>query len=139
MSLLRLAPAWLLALVMIAAQPATAEDPGTSIRTVIQDQLSAFQDNDVATAFGFAAPSIQQKFGSPEDFGQMVKQGYPMVWRPRSHQMGRLLETAAGLVQLVVFEDGNGRLYEAGYLMEQIDGAWRIAGVHLRAMPGAGA
>ncbi len=139
MSLLRLAPAWLLALVMIVAQPATAEDPGTSIRTVIQDQLSAFQDNDVATAFGFAAPSIQQKFGSPEDFGQMVKRGYPMVWRPRSHQMGKLLETAAGLVQLVVFEDGNGRLYEAGYLMEQIDGAWRIAGVHLRAMPGAGA
>lgn len=139
MSTVRLVCVWLgLSLALLQA-PALAEEPADTIQTVIQGQLSAFQDNDVETAFGFAAPSIQQKFGSPEVFGQMVQQGYPMVWRPRSYTMSDLLETDAGLVQLVVFEDGAGRLYEAGYLMQEVDGDWRIAGVHLRALPGAGA
>ena len=125
-------------LLILAALPVRAGDRDTDIRGVIENQLSAFQANDLETAFSFASPTIQQKFGNPKIFGQMVQSGYPMVWRPSSHRMSDLLETQAGLVQLVIFEDALGRLHEAGYLMQMIDGVWKINGVHVRKMPGVG-
>ena len=115
-----------------------AEDDSAAIQSVIQSQLDAFQANDLDTAFGFASPTIQQKFGSPETFGQMVRNGYPMVWRPASRQWQKLVQTDAGPVQVVLFEDANGRLHEAGYLMQQINGIWRINGVNVRKAPGVG-
>ncbi|MEM0988254.1 MAG: DUF4864 domain-containing protein [Pseudomonadota bacterium] len=125
--------------ILLFVAPAHAEEPADSIQSVIEDQLSAFQQNDAATAFQFASPSIQSKFGNAETFARMVQQGYPMVWRPRSHRMGELLQTEVGPVQVVVFEDTSGRLYEAGYLMQEVDGVWRINGVKLRALPALGA
>jgi len=124
--------------------PARAEGPAGpvgaegAIKSVIERQLQAFQANDLETAFGFASPTIQRKFATPENFGRMVQQGYPMVWRPARYRMVRLVETAMGLVQVVMFEDAAGRLHEAAYLMRQVDGVWRIDGVQLRRMPGVG-
>lgn len=130
----------LAALILVAAQPGTAraDEPGDTIRSVIEGQLSAFQANDLDGAFAFASPTIQQKFGDPQNFGQMVRSGYPMVWRPARHEMLELLETPSGLVQVVLFEDSAGGLHEAGYLMQMIDGEWRINGVHVRRRPGVG-
>ena len=125
--------------VLSAAPGVRADEPQDSIRMVIEDQLAAFQRNDLETAFSFASPTIQQKFGSPQNFGQMVQNGYPMVWRPARHEMLDLVETDFGPVQVVLFEDAFGRLHEAGYLMKQIDGIWRINGVHVRKAPGVGA
>jgi len=119
--------------------PVRAEEPADAIQSVIERQLSAFRANDLETAFGFASPSIQQKFGDPQRFGRMVETGYPMVWRPARHQMLDLVQTEMGPVQVVLFQDQRGRLHEAGYLMQQIDGIWRINGVKLRALPAAGA
>lgn len=115
-----------------------ADDTSAQIQSVIQNQLDAFQANDLETAFGFASPTIQQKFGSAETFGNMVRNGYPMVWRPARHQWQKLVQTDAGPVQVVLFEDAYGRLHEAGYLMQLIDGIWRINGVHVRDAPGVG-
>lgn len=131
------------ALVMVTALltaplTARADDSSTQIQSVIQNQLNAFQANDLETAFGFASPTIQQKFGNAETFGNMVRNGYPMVWRPASHQWQQLVQTDAGPVQVVLFEDAYGRLHEAGYLMQLIDGIWRINGVHVREAPGVG-
>lgn len=131
----------MLCLATVWAVPASAQDDATrdpAIEQVIQQQLSAFQANDLDTAFSFASPTIQEKFGSSERFGQMVEMGYPMVWRPSRYQMQRIVQTEMGPVQVVLFEDGAGRLHEAGYLMQQIDGVWRINGVKLRALPGVG-
>jgi len=132
--------AGVLLLIGIATNPFTvrADDASSAIQSVIQNQLDAFQANDLDTAFGFASPTIQQKFGSAETFGRMVKNGYPMVWRPASRQWQQLVQTDAGPVQVVLFEDANGRIHEAGYLMQQIDGIWRINGVHVRKAPGVG-
>lgn len=121
-----------------APSPARAQDDAVAIQSVIQSQLDAFQANDLETAFGFASPTIQQKFGSPETFGRMVQNGYPMVWRPASRQWQKLVQTDAGPVQVVLFEDASGRLHEAGYLMQLVDGIWRINGVHVRQAPGVG-
>lgn len=119
--------------------PLRAEEPNNSIEAVIESQIQAFQRKDVAAAFTHASPTIQQKFGDAQTFGRMVEMAYPMVWQPRRHEMRQLVQTDFGPVQVVLFEDASGQLHEAGYLMQRIDGVWRINGVKLRALPGVGA
>lgn len=121
-----------------ASKHAQADGHSGAIQTVIESQLNAFKANDLKTAFTFASPNIQGIFKSPERFGRMVKNGYPMVWRPVRYRMGELLSTGAGPVQLVFFEDNSGVIHEAGYLMQEVDGIWRINGVHVRKQPGVG-
>lgn len=135
-----LLPLFAIALIVGAwvATPARADEPGDSIRSVIESQIAAFRANDLEGAYAFASPMIQKKFGNPQFFGQMVETGYPMIWRPSRYEMLRLEETPSGLVQVVLFEDATGRLHEAGYLMELLDGKWRINGVHVRHRPGVG-
>ena len=128
-----------LLLALAVVRPVAADEPADSIRAVIERQIAAFQRNDLSEAFGYAAPGIQAIFRTPENFGRMVETGYPMVWRPARYSMQDLSETPEGLVQTVLFEDRNGRLHEAAYLMREVDGAWRIAGVWLNALPGVGA
>ena len=126
---------------MIVAQargPALAGEPADSVRAVIVSQLDAMQADDPVAAFAHASPTIQSKFGTPEGFRHMVETGYPMIWRPARYEMLALAETAAGLAQTVLFQDREGRLYEAAYEMQLIDGVWRINGVSLRALPGIG-
>ena len=132
--------ALLTALMMILAPLSLrAEEPGDSIQAVIADQIAAFQANDVERAFTHASPNIQRIFRTPKRFGQMVQQGYPMVWRPARYQWLKIVQTDSGPVQVVLFEDQSGRLHEAGYLMQQVDGVWRINGVKLRELAGIGA
>jgi hypothetical protein len=131
-----LVAAMLLALAIV--RPVAADEPADSVQAVIERQIDAFQRNDLAEAFGYAAPGIQSTFRTPENFGRMVETGYPMVWRPARYSMLDLSETPDGLMQTVLFEDRNGRLHEAAYLMLEVDGAWRIAGVWLTTLPGVG-
>ena len=130
-----------IAMVSSNTRIATSADDsaGTAIALVIERQISAFQKNDLQRAFSYASPTIQKKFGTPEVFGKMVEMGYPMVWRPSRWQMVKLVDTSHGLVQVVLFVDESGREYEAGYLMQQIDGRWRVNGVHVRRRPSVGA
>ena len=125
-------------LILTASLTARADEPGDSIQAVISDQIAAFQANDVDRAFTHASPNIQKIFQTPKRFGQMVRQGYPMVWRPARYQWLKIVQTDSGPVQVVLFEDQSGRLHEAGYLMQQIDGIWRINGVKLREVDGVG-
>ena len=138
---------WRLALVLWpslawgqAMQPADdigGADRGT-IRSVIGDQMAAFRRDDAAAAFGFAAPSIQEMFGSPERFMTMVRDGYQAVYRPAEVRFGELVRIEGRLTQLVhvVGPDGVPRL--ALYFMErQPDGAWRVSGCVLAAGQGA--
>ena len=123
---------------LAAALPAPAEEPADSIQAVIVSQIGALQANDLTAAFAHASPTIQSKFGTAEVFGRMVATGYPVIWRPARYEMLALAETAVGPVQTVLFQDRDGRLFEAAYEMQLIDGVWRINGVYLRALPGVG-
>ena len=127
-----------LALAVVLAPPARAQAPGPEIGAVIGDQIAAFQSGDIARAWSHASPSIQRMFGSPERFGRMVREGYPMVWRPARWEFRELTETAGGLIQTVLFQDAAGRLFLADYEMQLVDGVWRINGVYLRPAPGVG-
>ncbi|MGB1208468.1 MAG: DUF4864 domain-containing protein, partial [Paracoccaceae bacterium] len=46
-----------------APSPAQAEVPSVAIEQTITQQIEAFRRDDVATAFGYASPSIQRMFG----------------------------------------------------------------------------
>ena len=68
-----------LALFFLAA-PASAQE--VPIQNTIRAQIEAFQADDFARAFTFASPNIHALFGTPQAFGKMVREGYPMVYRP---------------------------------------------------------
>ena len=60
-----------------------------------QREFTPFLQDDFATAFTFASPNIQGIFGTHQNFGQMVRSGYPMVWRPADVQYIELREFQA--------------------------------------------
>ena len=71
---------WFLSLAMAKAESQSSSSP--AIESVISKQIEAFRADDFATAFTFASPNIRSMFGTPDNFGVMVRRGYPMVWRP---------------------------------------------------------
>ena len=117
-----------------SANAQTAEE-ADAIRSTIQSQLYAMQQDEWAEAFTYASPTIQRVFGDPENFSRMVTSGYPMVYRPKSFKSGDLMPGPQGPIQVMFFEDQQGRLFIADYLMQLVDGEWRINGVSIRPAP----
>jgi hypothetical protein len=134
----RLIPLVLALLIALpTATPAQTREPG--IESVITGQIEAFRAEDLPRAFTFASPMIQQMFRDPQNFGVMVRNGYPMVWRPSEVTMGELRSENGRLVQSVILRDMAGKLFVAEYEMIELDGQWRINGVRIRQVPDAGA
>lgn len=109
--------------------------PEPAIEDTIQSQFDAFLEDDFATAFGFASPNLRTMFRTPENFGAMVRQGYPMVWRPDAVSFGDLRSISGGMYQRVIVTDEAGNLHYLDYQMQQVDGQWRIAGVQILQAP----
>ena len=110
-----------------------------AIEGVIQSQIEAFLADDFATAFTFASPSIQGIFGTPERFGMMVRQGYPMVWRPAEVRYLELEELGGRLWQKVMITDQAGAVHMLGYQMVETGAGWQINGVRILRAPDVGA
>jgi len=119
-----------LALAIGLSLPARAQSD--DITGVISSQLEAFQADDLDRAFSFASPTIKGIFGNSENFGVMVKRGYPMVWRPADVRFGPLEIINGRNVQIVFFTDFNGQVFEASYEMIETENGWQINGVSLR-------
>lgn len=135
MKLTAILTALLLAIAPLSTAKAQSVDDADAIRGVIEGQIAAMGADDWDKAFSYASPLIQGIFRNPDNFSQMVTRGYPMVWRPKRFETGALTETPKGLNQTMFFEDQNGRLFIADYLMAKIDGVWRINGVQIRPAP----
>jgi hypothetical protein len=136
-SLLRVLAAFALAASFSAQATPVSKGDTKKIRSVIQAQLDAFARDDAQRAFSYAAPGIRKMFGSPERFLAMVREGYPVVYRPAS--VGFLAPEANGatVIQAVEMADGEGTLWVAVYQLErQRGGAWRITSCEL--MPSDG-
>ncbi|MEO0386463.1 MAG: DUF4864 domain-containing protein [Pseudomonadota bacterium] len=118
---------------------AVAQTTDRDIRSVISSQFSAFQADDFGMAFTFASPMIKSMFGTPERFGLMVREGYPMVWRPANVEFAGLEERGGRMVQTVMVTDQAGRLHLLDYEMIETADGWQINGVRLRRPSGAGA
>jgi hypothetical protein len=103
-----------------------------TIRSIVERQLLAFQNDDAVTAFKFASPGIQSQFGTPENFIRMVKTAYPPVYRPRSVLFEDLVVVEGVLAQPVLLLDSEGTPRMAVYLLEkQPEGNWKINGCYL--------
>ena len=100
-----------------------------AIKRTIEDQIAAFKLDDFETAFGFATPFLKEKFGSAENFGKMVRNGYPMVWRPSKVIFLENEKYHHGLAQVVQIVDAKGKSHYLRYYMIEFDGSWRIGGV----------
>lgn len=133
---------WLLALSLVLATvlgltpPAAAQEE--PIQRTIQSQLDAFQADDFARAFTFASPNIKGIFGTAENFGAMVKNGYPMVYRPAEVEMLELREVAGNLWQRVRVVDQAGRAHLLDYMMVETPEGWQINAVQLLPAPDIG-
>ena len=121
----------------VLAMPATAQEE--PIQQTIQNQLEAFQADDFARAFTFASPMIKGIFGTPENFGAMVTQGYPMVHRPSAVTMLELRSVAGNLWQRVMITDEAGRTHLLDYQMIEAPEGWQINAVQVLSAPDIGA
>ena len=122
---------------ILSGLPVRADE--TSIQTVIQSQITAFQQDDFATAFTYASPTIRQLFGTPERFGMMVRQGYPMVWRPGRVDFLPLKSEENRSVQDVMITDQAGMVHVLRYTMIEGDPGWQINAVQVLRTPQVGA
>jgi hypothetical protein len=121
-----------LALVFAMAVPLRADD---GARAVISAQIEAFLAGDVIRAYGYASPVIQQKFGTAEQFGTMVRDGYPMVWKPSDVTFLEARDIDGKLWQSVSLRDRTGAGWIVEYEMIQGEDGWRINGVRVRPAP----
>lgn len=114
---------------MMVAQPAAAQD--AAIRGVIGAQVEAFLADDFERAFTYASPAIRRIFGTPERFGRMVREGYPMVYRPREVRYLDLRTVAGRLWQRVMMTDAEGRIHFLDYEMVETPEGWQINAVQI--------
>ena len=118
-----------LVFIFIGNSLAITADEENEIKSIVNQQLEAFQNDDFEKAYSFASPTIKKMFSSPEVFRKMVIGGYQAVYRPQSIKIGSV-EIIKGVATLKVYlVDPNGEFVTANYLMEQQeDGEWLIGG-----------
>jgi DNA-binding transcriptional LysR family regulator len=127
------APFFALSPLLAGAQAVPSSD-AAAVRRVIEAQIDAFRRDDAARAFSYATPGIRLTFGSAENFMEMVRTQYAVVYRPRTVAFDAPIFVADGeIVQPVRLTDAEGRSWIAIYPMERgSDGVWRTNGCQLR-------
>ena len=90
-------------LAVSAAEPAVPTGDFVEIRAVVNRQLDAFRSDDAPGAFALISPGVQQAFGTPKRFLDVVRAAY-----------------RAGGVWLAYYA-----------MQRQKDGSWRANGCHL--------
>jgi Domain of unknown function (DUF4864) len=104
----------------------------TEIRAVIHRQIDAFRRDDAPGAFALVSPGVQQAFGTPERFLDVVRASYRAVYRPASVAFLDLVVIDGEVVQQLQVTDRAGAIWVAFYAMQrQRDGTWRTNGCHL--------
>ena len=107
-------------------------------KAIITHQLQAIAKDDGASAYSEAAPNVQKIFPSPDVFMNMVRSGYPAVYRNKQFTFGDAGTDGAGRpFQKVEILGMDGVRYEGIYFMErQPDGSWKISGVSMAQVEG---
>jgi hypothetical protein len=118
------------------AEPVTAED-ALAVRAVVEAQLAAFAADDAKRAFSYASPSIREMFGTPDRFMEMVRTGFPVVYRPAAVIFLNPVRLEGQLFEGVQLTDADGSVWLATYRLErQPDKSWRISGCDVQPSSG---
>ena len=113
------------------AETLSAKD-GKAVQTVVQSQLAAFAKDDADKAFYYAAPELRKTIGNSTAFMAMVKNSYPVVYRPASVAFLKPEISGDEVIQRVQMLDASGTSWLAVYsLQRQKDKTWRISGCAL--------
>ena len=113
----------------LADQPAVPAPSAKAVQLIVRAQLDAFAADDAKRAYSYAAANIQQMFGTADNFMEMVRTTYPVVYRPASVTFLTPKPQGKVVVQPVHMADGRGATWIAVYRLEQQkDKSWRIAG-----------
>lgn len=121
--------------VFSASTHAEERDPAMHARQVIEQQITAFLNNDAMTAYSFASPEIKSVFPNAERFFEMVKKSYAPVYRPGNYAFGRNQVSPDGTVayQEVLISAPDGKDWAVYYeLKRQRDGQFAINGVRMK-------
>ena len=111
-----------------SAAPFTSADE-KAVRTVIESQLAAFAKDDANTAFTYAAPNVREATGNAAGFLDMVKRGYPVVYRHTAVAFLKAEGKDDEVVQRVQLTDVDGTSWLAIYTLERQKGRpWLITG-----------
>lgn len=114
-----------------------SREDAAAIRAVISEQLDAFARDDGPRAFSLATAGIRAQFRTPEVFMEMVRNEYPVVYRPKSVRFEPPELVEGQIVQPVRMTDAAGRAWIAVYPMRrEADGRWRTDGCLLHRLPG---
>ena len=135
---MRIALKTLLLAATLAGTAAAQEAEGPAIAAVIDDQLADFTARDLDGAFDHASRTIRRIFGTAENFGAMVEEGYPMVWDNAGARYLDLREQGEVWWQRVMLRDARGVPHVLEYKMIETPQGWRIDGVSLVAAPDVG-
>ena len=102
------------------------------IRAVINRQIDAFRRDDAQGAFALVSPGMQDSFGTPERFLDVVRLSYRAVYRPANVAFLDLIVMSGEVVQQLQITDRAGGVWVAYFSMQrQRDGSWRTNGCHL--------
>jgi len=101
-----------------------------TIRSVIQQQLNAFNREDYDTAYFFASRHIQIKFSRPE-FEQMVKTEYRQIAKSQRAVIDKIAFSGGEdqAVATVTITGADRITITANYRMTLEDGRWKVDGV----------
>lgn len=122
---------FLITLMMTVFSLAASANDGA--QSAIDGQLRAFQSDNDAAAYDYAAPNVKMFFPTLERFMGMVKNGYKPIHRPESWSFGRVQTLPDGsIIQQMMLVDQTGRDWTAIYTVKQMDNDWKITGVSLK-------
>lgn len=126
----------LVALLLIAVLPSHAGDfdaaEARKVRAVIEEQLAAFAADDAPRALSYAFPDIRKRYPTPEHFLDMVRNSYPVVYRPKSVGFLEPELVDDEVFQAVEMSDANDVQWIAVYRMGRLaDGSWRVMGCRI--------
>lgn len=127
----------MMALVLVFGFAGGVAAQDRDVEATISAQIDAFLEDDFVRAFTFASPVIQGLFQTPDNFGVMVRRGYPMVWRPAEVRYLEQRQAGGATYQKVIITDGAGAIHLLEYEMVQLETGWKINGVQML-RPGAG-
>ena len=115
-------------LVPASAAPLTPTDE-KAVRTVVENQLAAFAKDDANKAFAYAAANVREAAGNAAGFLDMVRRGYPVVYRHTAVAFLKAEGKDDAVVQRVQMTDADGASWLATYTLERRKGKpWRITG-----------
>jgi hypothetical protein len=107
-------------------------------QAVVVRQLQAFERDDAAQAWSYAAPEVREKFVSAANFLGAVREKYGPIYRHRSVDFGPAARKGDEVGMVVTLVDRDNEVWSALFVVSrQADGQWKTAGCLLAKAPQA--